>query len=301
MSRTYSLFSGLALSLLGVALGAGGPVGCGDDFAPPSVVTGLRVLALQADPLEVGPGEAVTVRPTLAVDPADPVASLTWSFCPLTLGAATGHRCALPACDRDLGPGDGQGAVTVVPSALAQECLAQALASGEAGAGAPDGVPAELPAQVTTVFRLTAVSAGGDRRDAVLQLPLLLDGPPAERNRPPEIAEVLVDGEPVPASGVLPGAVAEGERREVRVVVRAESLAQYVDDAGRERVEEAIVSFYASDGRFDDDRTAGRDTVNRWEASPLRPETREVRFWVVVRDLRGGQAIAGPFVMEVAR
>ena len=104
-----------------------------------------------------------------------------------------------------------------------------------------------------------------------------------------------------PASGVLPGPVAEGERREVRVVVRAESLAQYVDDAGRERVEEAIVSFYASDGRFDDDRTAGRDTVNRWEASPLRPETREVRFWVVVRDLRGGQAIAGPFVMEVAR
>jgi hypothetical protein len=266
--------------------------GCATDFLPESYLDGLRVLAIVSDPTELGPGEAVTLAPTVYSLPADPVTSTAWSFCPLTLGSPSGYACALPACEVPLVPGPG-GTVTQDPTALALDCLARL------GTTPPPGfVPGEVPETIETVFRLRVESASGDVREAVKRVLLHTRGAPASRNRPPVIAGVELDG-----AAATPGAVAAtippGSKARLTVRVDPASVDSYLDGNGRTVVETVVVGFFSTAGRLDDERGSAPVAETFLVAKELEAGQTEAQVWVVARDLRGGEAVAGPFRVAI--
>jgi hypothetical protein len=267
-----------------LALGA-----CSNNFDPPSYLAGLRVLAVAADPLEAGPGEPVTLVPVLYVPPGQSVTALSWSLCPLALDATQAFACVVPECEVPLDADPATGAVTVDPSAAAAACVAALVAAG-GGAGA---IP-ELPDKVDVVFRLHVETDAGEARDALERFPLWLQAPPPERNRPPVILAVTADGVAPDADGAWP-AVAAGGQVAVRVTIDPASLDTFTDVDGSQRLEEPIVSLYATAGRFDADRGVGTDATVTWKAEKLLPADTEALVYAVARDLRGGQTVAGPY------
>jgi hypothetical protein len=265
--------------------------GCGDDFLPPSYLDGLRVLALVSDPVEAGPADEVSITPAVYLPPDETLSGESWTFCPFSLGPTTGYECALPACETRLTP-EADGSVRASPGALALQCAAD-LGGGE-------GVPQEVPEKVDVYFNYRATSSSGDAREAVFKLALWTRGPPPAPNGPPLIESIEVGGQ-VLSPGETADPVAEGEKARIRVRVDPDSLDLFVDEAGRSRTEEAIISLYTTAGRFEFDRIAGEDAEVSWEARKLEPGQTQADIYVVARDLRGGQAVFGPVFVPLLR
>lgn len=263
--------------------------GCADEFTPASVLEDVRVLALLADPLEAGPGDEVAVLAVLYEDPADPVTAEAWSFCPLTTGAQGGFRCVLPACETSLG---GARTAQANPYALAEACLLLA------GGSLPDGT-SEVPAEVESVFRYRVETAGGRAREAILRLPLLA-APPAERNLPPVVTGVTVGGLPA-TPGTVAGTLPAGGAIAIAVEIDPASAQTYVDEAGRTLTESIVVSFFTTAGRFTEERGSAPRATTELEAKELPAAATEAAVFVVARDLRGGQAALGPYLVTIAR
>ena len=76
-------FLALLVALLGLAA-----VGCGGPFPPLSQLEGLRVLGAHAEPAEVSPGDAVTLR-ALALDTAGKPITYSWYLCDLQTALAS--------------------------------------------------------------------------------------------------------------------------------------------------------------------------------------------------------------------
>jgi hypothetical protein len=278
-----------ALALL-VALSA-----CSEEFDPRSRLTDARVLALIADPLELGPGEAVTVRPVNWLPAGDAVTSHEWRFCPFTLGAASGYACALPACEVALAPG-GDGAVSADPTALAQQCLA---AAAGAGAQRPEGIPSEIPERVELAFKYRVTTSSGAVRDAIALVPFFVNGPPEPRNVAPIIERVEVGGAALAPGGVGPPLRAGGEL-ELRVLLDPASAQPFTDALGNPTAESLVVSFFTTEGELEGDRADGPDARQILNGDDLRGRA-EAEVWVVARDLRGGQAVSGPYRIPIER
>lgn len=259
---------------------------CAEEFAPESYLDDLRILALVADPLEVGPGDPLDVAAATHARPDDPIAEERWSFCPLTVGASGGFACLAPVCEADVGSGS---AVSLVPFALAEACLA-------ALGGLPEG--AALPEVVESVVRYRARSASGQEREAVQRVPLWLLGPPPDPNLPPVLLGVEIGGLPA-APGALAATVVPGGGVPVLVRIDPASVQTYLDGSGRTLSESIVVFFYATAGRFDAERATGPDALVRFEATDLEPGQVEAEVWAVARDLRGGQAVTGPFRIAI--
>jgi len=310
------------LPSLALALAALSLAGCAEDFPPASVIEDQRILALLAEPPELdGRDPAVTTRVS-AVEAAPPgftpEAGLAraWSFCPFTLGASTAYRCALPQCETPLVPG-ADGAVTVAPVQLAAQCLA---AFG--GALPPDVLGGgTLPDQVEVVvrYRLQRPAAGGAApevlREAVQRIPVWTVAPTQALNTTPafDAVPLLIGGNsaPVPCdlaaplgSAACPSAATlpEGGRLVVRAQVTPASFEDY--PVGERTATEALaVSFFTSAGRFTDERGAPSrgapfTSTELKDEKLVAPEGRAF-LWAVVRDLRGGQAVAGPYLITV--
>ncbi|HEY7725598.1 MAG TPA: hypothetical protein VH880_09705 [Anaeromyxobacteraceae bacterium] len=276
------------VAALGLAAAA-----CAPQFPPRSAIFDLRVLAIVASPLEVGPGESVTLRAVPVTPEGETVVSESWTFCPFSAGAPVAYACAIPACEVPLAPA-ADGSVTADPSALALQCLASL-----GGGAPPGGVPSELPAVVEVVFRYRAQGSAGEDREAVQLVPLHTGGPPAQRNQPPRIAEVAVGGEPLPLSGGTAAApLRPGGGVEVRVWT--DPGEGYVDALGRPLQESIVVSFYATAGRFDAARASGPEGAATLQHEEVPPGAARALVWVVARDLRGGAAVAGPFAVPIA-
>jgi hypothetical protein len=258
---------------------------CDADFDPPSLLRDLRILALVAEPLEVGPGQEVRVAPTVYLPPGQALRRQSWSFCPFSAGATVGFACAVPACETPLLPGP-DGSITARPDQLALACAARVPAASTA-------IPEELPDRFEVLFRYRAEASDGAAREAVARVPFWTAGPPASPNRPPVVTEVRVGDQPVPAGGQA-AAVGQDQEVEVEVHLDPQSLDTFVDEAGRLRTEEAIVSFFASTGRFEDDLGAGLEVKTTWKVEEVDPVEDRAVVYVVVRDLRGGQTVFGP-------
>jgi hypothetical protein len=156
---------------------------------------------------------------------------------------------------------------------------------------------------IQTVFRYQVATADA-RREAVLQIPVHPGGAPADPNLAPVIDEVRVGGEvvfPAAVPPVAPPPLPAGGSLAVRVVVDPASAQPYLDAAGVERSETITVSFFTTAGRFADDRITGLDTTDTLEGSDLLSTDVSADVYVVVRDLRGGQALAGPFTVGIRR
>jgi hypothetical protein len=264
--------------------------GCTDNFAPQSDLLGLRVLALVADPLELAPGQSVTIRPRDYVPPGASIASQRWTFCPLSAGSVTAYACALPQCQVELMPAP-DGSVTANPTELIVRCLG-------AWGGAMGAVPADLPNPISTVFAYQVATADGMSREAVLQIPQWTRTPPPDPNLPPVILGVEIGGvpasvgiptPPLPVNGTLP----------VRLLIDQLSVQTYVDAAGVTQTETMTGYFYSTAGRFSNGLTTGVDTSVNLEGTNLLPGQDHAEVWVVALDLRGGQAVAGPFTIPI--
>jgi hypothetical protein len=282
----------MRLSLASLVLVAG----CGGKFLEPSVLADLRVLAVEASPLEAGPGDRVTLRAVIYQPPGESLAGQRWTFCPFTAGATTAYRCALPACETELVVA-ADGGVAAEPVSLAAACAARLLADGGPSAALP---AASIPSQVEGVFLATHRGSSGLERQTALPLPLWLAAPPPSRNRPPAIAGVSLGGEPLlPATPAR--TLAAGASAELRVQVDPQSLDTYADAAGRSRLEEPVVFFYTTAGRFSASLQSGTDVGVQLKLEQLEPGDDVALLYVVVRDGRGGQTAAGPFTVEISR
>lgn len=313
-------------ALLALGLAA---AGCSETFTPPSVVEDRRVLTLLADPPALDgsdPAAATTVRAVEAQPVAPPplpagtdALARRWSFCPFTLGAGAGYACAVPACEVPLAA-DAAGAVTVRPVEEALACLAAL------GANAPPDLVGGLPpvVEVLVRYRLLAVASATPGagevllREAVQRVPVWTASPAAALNALPAFAAAAVTvgsgldavvAEPCPTpegAGVLDcpvaGTLPAGGLLRVVAAVDPATIEDYL--AGdRTATETFALTFFTTAGRFDEDRgAASRDLPAvavglRHEAVPA--GTADALLWVVLRDLRGGQAAAGPFRLAV--
>jgi hypothetical protein len=264
--------------------------GCGPDFVPGSVLDGLRVLALAPERPDAAPGETVTVR-ALVSAPAGEAITESWSFCPLTLGPSAAYRCVSSVCEYPVASATPR-EVSADPSAYAIRCLE------ELGGTLPadPGGGTTLPPQVETVFTYRARTASGERT-AVARVPLFTSAAsvPAEaqRNHAPAITSVSVA-----ASSGRPG-----DRIPITVEVDPTSLETYLDGTGRALTEQVTVFFYTTAGRFPDgeDLDVAPHASTALELRELRDTDVEAQVYVVVRDLRGGQAFRGPFTVAIDR
>jgi hypothetical protein len=293
--------------------------GCAEEFPPASVIQDQRLLALVADPPELdGRDPAVTVR-VAAVEAAPPgfaaPAGLTraWSFCPFTLGASTAYRCAVPQCELDLAA-DPDGAVTLRPVALAVQCLA-----GAVGSLPPELAGGTLPETVEVVVRhrLLVPAAGGGTavlREAVQRIPVWTVAPTRALNTAPAFAApaVRIGGvEAVPCQDLSPaglaacpraGALPRDGRLAIEAAVTPASFETYpVGD--RTATEALTISFFTSAGRFSQER-GGPTPAAPTAATELKDEKLSAPdglalVWAVLRDLRGGEAVAGPYLVDV--
>lgn len=281
--------------------------GCGTDFTPRSVVFDARVLAVVADPLEVGPSDPVTLTAFRVGAPGGTIVSETWSFCPFSAGSQTGYACAVPECETTLSsaqapavplvPAYGPSAsITATPGALALACLAALSGSGTP----PAGGTGALPEKVEVLFRYTVTASDGSSRESVQRLPLYPAGAPADRNLPPSIDSVAIGRTVVwaggAATGAVPPALATGVDQEVLVDV---SGAQTYVEGGRTLTEQLVVSFYTTAGRFDFDFANGPAASVTLKRESVAAGTVEAQVWAVARDLRGGETVVGPFAVPV--
>jgi hypothetical protein len=256
------------------------------------LLTDARILAVIAAPLEIAPGEPVTLRPVTWLPPGDEVASHAWRFCPFTLGAARGYACALPACEVPLAAA-ADGTVSADPRALAEQCLA---AVGDVPA---EGIPSEIPERVELAFKYRLTTAAGTVREAVELVPFFVNGAPEPRNLAPAIERVEIGGVPLAPTGAGP-ALRPGGELELRVVLDPAAAQPFTDLLGNPAVESLVVSFFTTAGELDADRADGPDARQTLEGEGL-GSAAEAEIWVVARDLRGGQAVSGPYRVPIAR
>jgi hypothetical protein len=275
--------------------------GCAKEFTPASVVEDLRVLAVVADPPELrlspaaGGNEVLTLQVTAVAPPLTPggppvnpaPADVRWTFCPFSVGASSGYACAIPACETPLIPDPSGSSVSFTPLDQILACLTSV---GGSLPGAPSG--SGLPAQVEVLVRYVA-TLGGVQREAVQRIPVWTGTPPAtqEPNLNPIISGFFVGaGCTGGASGCAVASVP------LAVTIGPASFQPY--PAGdRTVLETVVVSFFTTAGRFKDERgqaTSGAEqTGTTLEAKEL-GAAREAWVWAVARDLRGGEAVAGP-------
>lgn len=279
------------LQLLLLVLGL---TACTEDFAPGSLLAGPRLLAVEVDPLEVGPGEQLTLSPRYFVPLGGAVPAATWRFCPFTAGPQAGYACAIPACETTL-LAEADGRVVADPTALALSCL-QTLGAMAGGAGTSSSAP-ELPKVVELAFKIE-LRTPEDQREVIVRVPYYPRGVPEPRNRAPVIESVTIGGV-VSSTTAAAAPLARDAKVEIVVRTAAASLDSYVDSAGNSRTEEPLVSYYSTAGRFDSDRASGIVASNMLEATELKDGDDKALTFVVVRDGRGGQRWRGPFEIPI--
>ena len=277
---------------------------CGSDFDPPSYLKDVRVLAITSDKLEAGPGESVTLQPVVFVPPALTVTKVEWSFCPLTLGSAAAFGCIAPQCETALATAPDQ-STTANPLALGLACFSALSAAADGGLGA-GGSTSMLTQVVDTVFRLRVTTSDGAVKEAVQRFPLYPFAVPAVRNRPLVITGVTVAGAAPDGTGRFPAQLAAAApllpaEVAVEVTLDPASLDRYGDATGASYTEAPVVSFYVTAGRLKQDRSSGVRGTVKWKAEKLLPGDTEALLYVVARDLRGGETVAGPFRWAITR
>ena len=290
-----------ALGLLAAGLG-----GCGASFDSATLLSKLRLLALQAEPVNPAEGDTTTLTP-LVYSPSPAGLAFSWSWCPVLGQADDGYTCPISYEDA--------GAML-------------------AAAGAPAPLPAfELGADPTASFTnpfppdvlaaLCAGGFGGQPIDCTNGFPIrvsvrVAQGTATQRGttvvRLPIAAGAVSNANPVP--GALSVDLASGPqalddtgsvvlpRLQENVLHAAldDSQAEtYVGaglDGGTATLRETLLlSWFAEMGDFDDLRTLFIDrveslpdaTTNKWKPPATRVDARSAaRLIVVVRDDRGG-------------
>lgn len=263
--------------------------GCAMDFAPASLLDEARVLALIPNPIEIDLRDLETqleIRAARYVPITSTITASRWSFCPISSGVRGSFACVLPACQIELAEVS-TGLVRVSPARLAAECLERLEGSGLPVLDA-SGQP---PESFESSFLHRMETSAGTTVEAVARVRAYLDNPPSPPRGHPSVVRVLIGGQPMEAPGD-PLVVREGESLEIEIEVTPG-----VGSA----VEELYTSYFATAGRFESLRTDLALGRNTWTAEELNAEDRSSTLYFVTRDGNGGQAVAGPFSVEILR
>lgn len=290
---------------------------CTPPWSPATVVEDLRVLAVKASPPEVKPGQPAQIE-ALLLDPSRPgeKSSTLWFGCapdPFNLGRGP--------CSQTTALGD--------PSALfGSGSLPEGVSiigfNDRAAYGAPKGLFDVLSAddpvrQSGTVGQVIGLSVAEDvpitstpeqLRDvfarvqdkslkSLLTIFRVRVSENAAPNRNPEIDWFGVDGQPHPVGGTV--TVKPAQKVSLRIGATPESFETYQQASPstgelQDKVEQVVVAWYSSFGRFEPDRLSLTSDVPEVFTAPGDPETpedpvpqnRNGTIWAVARDSRGG-------------
>jgi hypothetical protein len=259
-------------------------VGCGDDFAAPSLVSNLRLLAVQADKPFARPGEEVKLS-ALAHDPEQRVLSWGWGTC-IDDGSSLALDCLRKSSFESLTIAEGRSEHTVVVPSEASTYLGVVVmvCPGRIERGDTYGIP------LSCVDEAGRALPPADYELGIKRVFVRNDA----RNANPAIAELRFDGAPWAEDEVK---VSSCERTEnMRCVSWQEhELAlsapgaeeQSVDRAGVPIRELAVAQLYATGGEFEHEAL----TIERLRTTFRAREEDSgelLTLWFVVRDDRGG-------------
>lgn len=289
---------------------------CGGAWKPVTIIEGLRVIGVRADPPEVRPGQPSALE-ALVLDPTRPGQNTTmvWLGCePDPYGAGRGacndlasigdqnaliDSMRLPDGIKLIGLGN---RATYATSPSLFDVLAaddDRRKKGTVGTIASLAVAADVPLNAT-MEQLAPILAKVQSREIASQLTLfrVRVSENAVQNVNPSIDAFIVDGETLPK-----GATAMIQPfAEHYVDLAAHDMEPFEEIAPSgvvQKQERLVVSWYSTVGRFSNDRVAlGTDVKSRFvgpgdpvENDPI-PDSRRGTFWAVVRDSRGGQVWA---------
>lgn len=300
--------AGAVAPLLALGLLAAGLAGCGASFDSPTLLTKLRLLALQAEPVNPAPGDTTTLTP-LVYSPSSATAALewSWSWCPLlgqpddgylcpisyddasALLAAAGVTAPVPAFDLGADP------TASFTNPFPPDVLATLCADGFDGqpVDCTNGFPIRLSVRVTE-------GAATQLGTTVVSLPIAAG---AVSNANPVPGALSVD---LPAGTETlddAGSVEVPRLKDnvLHVAIDDSQAETYggsgLDSGTATRRETLLVSWFAERGGFHDARTLFIDgvesladaTSNKWNPPAAREDAAPTsRLIVVVRDDRGG-------------
>lgn len=245
-------------------------LGCNDDLAGATLVDGLRLLAVQAEPPEItAPGQTVTFH-AYAVDTHGGTIAISWSACLLRNAGAVDPAC-ITGADGKVALGEGEEITVAVPP-YSLDAL-----------GPPDGTGGVY---LPIVLHLAVPD---DTVDAVYRLRVAGGGP---LNQNPRFAVIE------PFRGTSPQPAYAGDHMNLVPRFLNDSFQQYEvpdPEAGpgiRKLVQETLtVQWFATAGTF------GTETTSALQVEPFVLDRRlPKRFgsfdlWAVGHDERGGTTI----------
>ena len=301
--RASTLVTLLALGLLVAGLG-----GCGGGFDSPTLLTKLRLLALQAAPVNPAQGDTTTITP-LVYSPSSATAALewSWSWCPVLGQANDGYVCPvsyddasvllasagvtapLPAFDLGAGP------TAAFSNPFPPDVLAALCAAGFDGSpvDCTNGFPIRVSVRVT---QGTSSQLG----TTVVRLPIQAGAVSNANPAPGALSVDLPSGTAVldDAGSVQVPRLQDNVLHVALDDSQAETYEGTGLDGGAATLRETLlVSWFAELGDFDHERTLFIDgvesladaTTDKWKPPATREDARPTsRLIVVVRDDRGG-------------
>jgi hypothetical protein len=255
--------------------------GCGSDFTPASLVTGLRLLVARAEPPEAAPGDSVQLT-AYAVDTHQRSIAIAWAAClaPPVPGMGTiNSECLTTDMGATLIPlGTGATITTNVPTVPPSVLLPPDITGGQ-----------YLPIRLQ-------VTAQSDDDDSVYRLRLAGTLP---RNQNPSLQSIdvitedkgnIVARQSLPAD--KPFVIVANQQLILRAEFTSDSAEHYMvfnsDGTTRDATETLTAQWYASGGRLDNE-TSGADVDETFSADKyLPPPGTVIDLWVAGHDERGG-------------
>jgi hypothetical protein len=270
---------------------------CGADFEPGSRVHDVRLLALRADRPFARPGERVQLE-LLVANPRERALRFARSTC--TLPPASTFDACLATLDGPLEPFDPDegGALSVdVPEDALEGVSDAARPSAMIGV-----VVVACPGELVDGWTAGVPIACHDERRRALPITELPVGikrvfvRERDRNAPPRITRVLLDGEEWPENEPRDVESCESDGYEIDDCPRATRHALSVEtepaESGRDELgsafrEQVVVQFYASHAVLGDEVRIASEADNEL-ALQAGPDDASATLWLVARDDRGG-------------
>jgi hypothetical protein len=275
------------------------PLSACDSFKPASLVEGLRVLAIRAEPAEVGSGEQATLRARIADlrDTGDPI-EIEWALC--TKRAKVGVEVDPDCFDADSAPyltplptmADGSTLLTMPE--LTIESFGLPDASG--GFYVPVRMRAHSGASHLVAFHRLRWKAGFQQPNGNPTAEGIAYVPTGSDGELPDMGQTV---EPQPLVEGVPLELPRGGKLRLRASAVAGSAEGYTTVVGDPRklmtmdvTEQLRFFWYASAGELDPDVTGEErpdailDTAELAESLDARDGL--VDLWLVVREERGG-------------
>jgi hypothetical protein len=298
-ARTFAAL--VAIGLLAAGLG-----GCGADFDSRTLLSKLRLLALQAEPVNPAEGGTTTLTP-LIYSPSDAALEFRWSWCPVLGQANDGYICPISYDDAsallaaagvtDPVPGFelGENPTASFTNLFPSDVLAALCADGFAGQplDCTNGFPIRVSVRVTQ-------GAATQLATTVVRLPITAGAVSNANPLPGALSVDLASGSRVldDSGGVVVPRLQDDVLRVALDDDQAETYEGNSLDGGTAPMRETLLlSWFAELGDFHDGRTLFIDgveslpdaTTNKWKPPAVREAAGPTsRLIVVARDDRGG-------------